>query len=208
MGADFYLERLLYRAWQVCQTSNEVLVEKLGLDIPPPPEVTLEEVTAHEIRIAWKQPDFHNSIHKHIIQVNGAKGNLSIFSHIPIPTRLTAISGRIQARRNGSRNFRSSTREHLPCLRSFSQRRQFPDPECHSPRTNKINVFVPVSGKCHNLPYYPSLDSPVKCWFRSPICPRYVPRTKRRAIAWKKTLGWTETISNGEWGRYFTRAGR
>ena len=83
LGSDFWLERLLYRAWQVCQTSNEVLVEKLGLDIPPPPEVTLEEVTAHEIRIAWKQPDFHNSIHKHIIQVNGAKGNLSILSHTP-----------------------------------------------------------------------------------------------------------------------------
>ncbi|KAE8353750.1 hypothetical protein BDV28DRAFT_100738 [Aspergillus coremiiformis] len=64
---------LLYRAWQVCQTPNDVLVEKLGLDIPPPPEVTLEEITAHEIRIAWKQPEFHNSIHKHIIQVNGSK---------------------------------------------------------------------------------------------------------------------------------------
>ncbi|KAE8151036.1 hypothetical protein BDV25DRAFT_139285 [Aspergillus avenaceus] len=64
---------LLYRAWQVCQTPNDVLVEKLGLDIPPPPEVTLEEITTHEIRIAWKQPEFHNSIHKHIIQVNGSK---------------------------------------------------------------------------------------------------------------------------------------
>ena len=49
-------------------------MEKLGLDIPPPPEVTLEEITAREIRIAWKQPEFHNSIHKHIIQVNGTKG--------------------------------------------------------------------------------------------------------------------------------------
>lgn len=68
--------RLLYRAWQVCQTPNDVLVEKLGLDIPPPPEVTLEEITAREIRIAWKQPDFHNSIHRHIIQVNGSKGTL------------------------------------------------------------------------------------------------------------------------------------
>ncbi|KAJ6145340.1 hypothetical protein N7470_009235 [Penicillium chermesinum] len=64
---------LLYRAWQVCQTPNDLLVEKLGLDIPPPPEVTLEEITAREIRIAWKQPDFHNSIHKHIIQVNNVK---------------------------------------------------------------------------------------------------------------------------------------
>ena len=70
------MERLLYRAWQVCQTPNEVLVEKLGLDIPPPPEVTLEEITAREVRIAWKLPDFHNSIHKHIIQVNGSKGSL------------------------------------------------------------------------------------------------------------------------------------
>lgn len=66
--------RLLYRAWQVCQTPNEVLVDKLGLDIPPAPEVTLEEISAREIRIAWKQPDFHNSIHKHIVQINGAKG--------------------------------------------------------------------------------------------------------------------------------------
>ncbi|KAJ5161799.1 hypothetical protein N7492_007191 [Penicillium capsulatum] len=59
---------LLYRAWQVCQTPNDILVEKLGLDIPPPPEVTLEEITARGIRLAWKQPDFHNSIHKHIVQ--------------------------------------------------------------------------------------------------------------------------------------------
>ncbi|KAL2220844.1 hypothetical protein M432DRAFT_242500 [Thermoascus aurantiacus ATCC 26904] len=65
---------LLYRAWQVCQTPNEILVDKLGLDIPPAPEVTLEEISTHEIRIAWKQPDFHNSIHKHIIHVNGVKG--------------------------------------------------------------------------------------------------------------------------------------
>lgn len=66
--------RLLWRAWQVCQTPNEVLVEKLGLDIPPPPEVTLEEITAREVRLAWKQPEFHNSIQKHIIQVNNVKG--------------------------------------------------------------------------------------------------------------------------------------
>ncbi|KKA24234.1 Fibronectin type III domain protein [Rasamsonia emersonii CBS 393.64] len=64
---------LLYRAWQVCQTPNEILVDKLGLDIPPAPEVTLEEISAREIRIAWKQPDFHNSIHKHIIQINNSK---------------------------------------------------------------------------------------------------------------------------------------
>ncbi|KAJ5819306.1 hypothetical protein N7474_004897 [Penicillium riverlandense] len=74
---------LLYRAWQVCQTPNDVLVEKLGLDIPPPPEVTLEEINAREIRLAWKQPDFHNSIHKHIIQVNNVKGLYWISANLP-----------------------------------------------------------------------------------------------------------------------------
>ncbi|KAJ5089369.1 hypothetical protein N7532_008053 [Penicillium argentinense] len=44
-----------------------------GSGHPTSPEVTLEEITAREIRLAWKQPDFHNSIHKHIIQVNNVK---------------------------------------------------------------------------------------------------------------------------------------
>ncbi|KAL1978292.1 hypothetical protein VTN31DRAFT_1151 [Thermomyces dupontii] len=73
-GTIFWaLSWLLYRAWQVLQTPNEVLVDKLGLDIPPAPEVTLEEISAREIRIAWKQPEYYYSVHKHIVQVNGAK---------------------------------------------------------------------------------------------------------------------------------------
>ncbi|ODH53277.1 hypothetical protein GX48_00473 [Paracoccidioides brasiliensis] len=64
---------LLYRAYQVCQTPNDVLVEKLGLDIPPAPHVTLEEITARMIRVSWKLPDLQHSIHKHLIQVNGIK---------------------------------------------------------------------------------------------------------------------------------------
>ncbi|WEW54804.1 hypothetical protein PRK78_000229 [Emydomyces testavorans] len=64
---------LSYRAYQVCVTPNETLVDKLGLDIPPNPEVTLEEIGCREIRIAWKYPDSHNSIHKHVIQVNGVR---------------------------------------------------------------------------------------------------------------------------------------
>ncbi|KMU82507.1 hypothetical protein CIHG_00289 [Coccidioides immitis H538.4] len=64
---------LSYRAYQVCVTPNDVLVDKLGLDIPPTPEVTLEDIGSREIRIAWKYPDLHNSIHKHVIQVNGVR---------------------------------------------------------------------------------------------------------------------------------------
>lgn len=64
---------LLYRAWQVVQTPNEVLVDKLGLDIPPAPEVTLEDISDHEVQITWKLPDVHSSIQKHVIQLNSSK---------------------------------------------------------------------------------------------------------------------------------------
>jgi hypothetical protein len=69
--------RLLWRAYSVIQTPNDVLVDKLGLDIPPAPEVTLEEICATEVRIAWTQAEFPNSIHKHIVEVNGIKGGWS-----------------------------------------------------------------------------------------------------------------------------------
>jgi hypothetical protein len=49
-------------------------VDKLGLDIPPAPEITLEEIFATEVRIAWNQAELSNSIHKHIVEVNGIKG--------------------------------------------------------------------------------------------------------------------------------------
>lgn len=71
----FDIIRLTYRAYQVCLTPNDVLVEKLGLDIPPTPEVTLDEIGARQIRIAWKYPDVQNSVHKHAIQVNGVRGS-------------------------------------------------------------------------------------------------------------------------------------
>lgn len=66
--------RLLYRAYLVLQIPNDVLVEKLGLDIPPAPELILEEITDRIIRVAWKVPDMHNSVQKHLVLLNGFKG--------------------------------------------------------------------------------------------------------------------------------------
>lgn len=65
------LSRLLWRAYSVIQTPNEVLVDKLGLDIPPPPIVTLEEVGAKEIQISWKSVDANASLQEHHVEVNG-----------------------------------------------------------------------------------------------------------------------------------------
>lgn len=67
------LARLIWRAYQVIQTPNEILVDKLGLDIPPAPELTLEEIQPREVHIAWKSPELPNSIHKHIVHLNGKK---------------------------------------------------------------------------------------------------------------------------------------
>ena len=85
LSADYALRRLLWRAYQVLQTPNEVLVDKLGLDIPPAPELILEEILPREIHIAWKESELPNSIHKHIVHVNGKKG---LFSTPIVPAGL------------------------------------------------------------------------------------------------------------------------
>jgi len=56
------------------QTPNDILVEKLGLDIPPAPEVTLEQILPREIRISFKHCEVPNTVHKHVVEVNGIKG--------------------------------------------------------------------------------------------------------------------------------------
>ena len=65
--------RLSWRAYLVVQTPNDVLVDKLGLDIPPAPEVTLEELSSREVHISWNQGDAPNPIHKNAVEVNGIR---------------------------------------------------------------------------------------------------------------------------------------
>lgn len=67
--ADLY--RLLWRAYSVVTTPNEVLVEKLGLDIPPAPLITLEEISENEVQISWKYTEPSSSIQHHHVEVNG-----------------------------------------------------------------------------------------------------------------------------------------
>ncbi|KAK5103446.1 hypothetical protein LTS08_002861 [Lithohypha guttulata] len=62
---------LLWRAYTVISTDNDVLVEKLGLDIPPEPILTLEEIAARQIQISWKPEETTSSIHEYHIELNG-----------------------------------------------------------------------------------------------------------------------------------------
>ncbi len=65
------ISRLLWRAYSVITTPNDVLVEKLGLDIPPAPLITLEDISAHEVQITWKYAEPISTIQEHHIEVNG-----------------------------------------------------------------------------------------------------------------------------------------
>ena len=74
------LNRILYRIWQIYQKPVDELVDLLGLDIPPIPEVSLAGITAESVLLYWKPPGNQSASLKHAIQVNGIKGKLSIKS--------------------------------------------------------------------------------------------------------------------------------
>lgn len=52
------------------QTPNEILVDKLGLDIPPSPSITLEYISEREVQISWQYTDVSKSVESHVIEVN------------------------------------------------------------------------------------------------------------------------------------------
>ena len=83
-----------------------MLVDKLGLDIPPAPELTLEEICPREVRIAWKYSEISNSIHRHTIEVNGDKGGCSKAN----AEQLLTIGSRRDKARDSSLNSQSCPR--------------------------------------------------------------------------------------------------
>ncbi|EXJ55094.1 hypothetical protein A1O7_08019 [Cladophialophora yegresii CBS 114405] len=63
---------LLYRAYQVLTTSNDILIEKLGLDIPPAPVLILEGISSQEIHLSWKYAEPSSSVQEHHVELNGS----------------------------------------------------------------------------------------------------------------------------------------
>jgi len=70
----FRIFRIIYRIYQVCQKPNSELVEILGIDIPPVPEVALAGITTDSVLLYWKPPENYHSPLKHFVQVNGING--------------------------------------------------------------------------------------------------------------------------------------
>jgi hypothetical protein len=52
------------------QTPNDILVDKLGLDIPPSPSITLEYISEREVQISWQYTDISKSLESHAVEVN------------------------------------------------------------------------------------------------------------------------------------------
>ncbi|KAL8982716.1 MAG: hypothetical protein Q9205_002856 [Flavoplaca limonia] len=64
---------ILYRIWQIYQKPVDELVELLGLDIPPVPDVSLGGISPDSVLLYWKPIDSLSTSLKHVIQVNGIK---------------------------------------------------------------------------------------------------------------------------------------
>ncbi|KAL8764692.1 MAG: hypothetical protein Q9209_007934 [Squamulea sp. 1 TL-2023] len=67
------LSWILYRIWQIYQKPVDELVELLGLDIPPVPDVSLGGISSDSVLLYWKPVDNQSSLLKHAIQVNGIR---------------------------------------------------------------------------------------------------------------------------------------
>lgn len=66
--------RIFYRIWQIYQKPVEELVDLLGIEIPPVPQVSLAGITAESILLYWKPTDLQSVTLRYVIQVNGIKG--------------------------------------------------------------------------------------------------------------------------------------
>ena len=64
----------MYRIYEIYKKPLAELVDVLGIDIPPVPDVSLAGVTSNSALLYWKPPENYNVPLKHFIQVNGING--------------------------------------------------------------------------------------------------------------------------------------
>ncbi len=80
--ADSLLIRLFYRAWLVLRIPLPQLVDLLGLEVPPAPDVSLAGIDTNSITLHWTRPEGGTPIVKYVIQVNGIVGTIDILHSI------------------------------------------------------------------------------------------------------------------------------
>ncbi|KAL8705457.1 MAG: hypothetical protein Q9201_001438 [Fulgogasparrea decipioides] len=80
---------ILYRIWQIYQKPVDELVDLLGLDIPPVPDVSLAGITVDSVLLYWKPADNQSTSLKNAIQVNGIK--VGEFGHKDTSIQVTGL---------------------------------------------------------------------------------------------------------------------
>jgi hypothetical protein len=116
--------RIFYRIWQIYQKPVEELVDLLGIEIPPVPQVSLAGITAESILLYWKPTDFQSVSLRYVIQVNGIKGECLGSSCLRIVRKVTEpfppfISRRFRSGRyiNPGDRSKASALLQYPCHR-------------------------------------------------------------------------------------------
>ncbi|MCJ1476372.1 hypothetical protein MMC13_005038 [Lambiella insularis] len=80
---------LTYRAYKVYQRPVTELVEILGIDIPPTPELALSTIGSDSVLLYWKPPENYHSPLKHFVQVNGI--NVGEFNRSDASIQVTGL---------------------------------------------------------------------------------------------------------------------
>ena len=69
------VRRILYRIATIYFKPLGELIDILGLDIPPIPDVSLAGISSDSALLYWKPPENYQSTSRHFIQVNGINGD-------------------------------------------------------------------------------------------------------------------------------------
>ena len=71
---DLNASRLAHRIWQIHKIPRDQLEEKLGLDIPPIPDISIGAVTSNSVKLYWLNSSHALGTSSYTIDVNGIKG--------------------------------------------------------------------------------------------------------------------------------------
>ena len=72
--ADLVLNRLAQRIWQINKIPRDQLEEKLGLEIPPIPDLSIGGIYPTSVLLHWLGSRDHQASVTNVIEVNGIKG--------------------------------------------------------------------------------------------------------------------------------------
>ncbi|MCJ1311032.1 hypothetical protein MMC25_004702 [Agyrium rufum] len=80
---------ILYRILDIYRKPLEELVEVLGIDLPPIPDVSLAGITFDSVLLYWKPPENYHASLRHFIQVNGI--NVGEFNRSDASVQVTGL---------------------------------------------------------------------------------------------------------------------